>query len=282
MKKLANICRYRPYSSLMEDIVLKNRLRRKYIEVKSLRTISIDVILPTFNRADLLDKSVDSVRRQLHENWFLYICDDGSTDGTQELCKQYESDSRISYIYLPHQGVASARNRGLGLAGSDYISFLDSDNIWGSEYLSLMISFVTEYSLDSAFCAARLIGDTDTQWLGDVFSWQACAERNYIDMNCFIFKSGPQKLLFDETLKRFVDWDFILRATMTSKTSFLPLSLVDYCNKASADRITTTVRQGPSHLEAIRNRYLSVMSDQDNIDARIVSKGLNRPSGLAV
>ena len=269
MKKIQ---RYRLFRKHEDDLFLKNKLRKEYISNANLQRAEIDIILPTFNRAKQLSDAIRSIKNQLHQKWILYICDDGSTDSTYELCKQYESDSRIKLLKLSHKGVSSARNSGLIQSTSEYISFLDSDNTWHPEYLSLMLTFMKKFSLDSAYCAAKLIGDAEEQWLGDIFSWQACAEKNYIDLNCFMLKRPAQKILFDETLERFVDWDFILNVTKKSKTSYLSSALVNYCNKTSPKRITTTVYQDQesiSYIKLIRDKHLLLMGKAENRDCRM-------------
>ncbi|MDA7436810.1 glycosyltransferase [Synechococcus sp. AH-601-B19] len=254
---------------------LKNQLRSKYVANESLRNTEIDIILPTYNRFKPLNKAVESVKRQVHANWKLYICDDGSTDETSQKYgdDSYNQDLRIKYLNLNHKGVSAARNCGLKRANNSFVSFIDSDNTWSPEYLSLMLSFMDEFSLDSAYCAARLIGDHGEQWLGDYFSWQACAKQNYIDINCFMLKKiTHDKLFFDESLKRFVDWDYILEATKKARTSYLALPLVNYCNKKSRQRITTSVYQGNEFFERVKEiqaRHDNENKQNANLDVRV-------------
>ena len=269
-----NIKRYKAFSRHAEDLPLKNRLRQEYVSNISLQSIGVDIILPTFNRSQLLVNAIRSIQSQLHRSWHLWICDDGSTDSTHSICKKYEHEARIKYLRLPHKGVSAARNSGLAQSSGEYISFLDSDNTWHPEYLSLMVAFLAKFKLDSAYCAARLIGDEKEQWLGDYFSWQACAEQNYIDLNCFMLKMPAKQIDFDEELERFVDWDFILTATKRSRTSYLPLPLVDYCNMISRDRITTTVYQDTcnDYTKLIREKHKSSMGQNENQDCRVTDQ----------
>ena len=266
--------RYKPFSLLLKDIRLENHLRKNYIENKTLCNIKVDIILPTYNRSEVLGNAIDSVLNQLHQNWRLFVCDDGSSDHSSDKFIQdgYSKDSRITYLKLNHEGVSSARNAGLRYAQNNYISFLDSDNTWSPEYLSLMLSFMNLFELDSAYCAARLIGDLGERWLGDYFSWHACAEQNYIDINCFMMKMPQRKLFFDETLQRLVDWDYILEATKKARISYLPIPLVDYCNKKSISRITTTVYQNTELAETIKfiqAKHCCTSEEDKNVDARL-------------
>ena len=266
-----SIKRYRPFHDVNEDIFLKNHLRRVYISSKTLQSTEVDIILPTFNRSELLIKAINSVCSQLHRNWNLYICDDGSTDNTTDIVDSFLSDKRINYFKLAHKGVAHARNAGLNKASGKYISFLDSDNTWAPEYLTLMITFMDEFSLDCAYCAAKLIDEANQQWLGDIFDWQECVKQNYIDMNCFMTKLTNTGIKFNEDLQRFVDWDYILALTQDSATSYLPCSLVNYCNSRNSTRITTTVyRDGDQsrYINSIKSKYINSTGNKNNRDCR--------------
>ena len=228
----------------LNNIPLKNDLRRYYLSSRAVRNISVDIIMATYNRAGIISEAIDSITRQLHSSWFLYICDDGSTDSTRDICKMHLKDPRINYIYQSHRGVSSARNLGLKASNSEYIAFLDTDNKWSCEYLSLMISFLRLNLLDAAFCAAVIEEDGNPQltWLGNYFDWRQCLTSNYIDLNCFAVKRlslNNTRIDFDEKLERFVDWDLILRCTANARVSFLDCALVNYYNGNLHKRITT-------------------------------------------
>ena len=90
----------------------------------------VSVIIPVYNRMDYLGECLDSVLTQTYENLEIILIDDGSTDGTVELCKQYaEKDSRIVVIAANHGGVSKARNLGLDAAKGSYVLFVDSDDV---------------------------------------------------------------------------------------------------------------------------------------------------------
>lgn len=89
----------------------------------------ISVVVPTYNRADVLPKTVDSIINQNFSDWEIIIVDDCSTDNTNSLVKEKYNDSRIKYIKLENNsGVHVARNRGLEESKGDLILFLDSDD----------------------------------------------------------------------------------------------------------------------------------------------------------
>ncbi|MGB3533242.1 MAG: glycosyltransferase family 2 protein [Microcoleaceae cyanobacterium] len=92
---------------------------------------SISVIIPTYNRRDLLQQTLNSVQQQTFKDWEAVIIDDGSNDGTQEMVQQrLDSDPRIRYIRTTQagSGASACRNKGTAAAKGDYIIYLDSDD----------------------------------------------------------------------------------------------------------------------------------------------------------
>lgn len=92
----------------------------------------ISVIIPTFNRADFLSRSILSVVRQTFSPAELIIVDDGSTDGTAQIVQNIagESPVPIQYRYQKNSGAAAARNTGIRSSKCEYVAFLDSDDWW--------------------------------------------------------------------------------------------------------------------------------------------------------
>lgn len=104
----------------------------------------ISIILPTYNRAALLPRSIQSVLDQTYPHWELIIWDDGSQDNTREVVRSL-ADERIRYFYEHNHGVAYARNRAMEKATGEYIAFLDSDDIWVDEKLELQVDVFRQY-----------------------------------------------------------------------------------------------------------------------------------------
>lgn len=101
----------------------------------------VSVIVPTFNRAYCLGRTIDSALKQTHRNVEVVVVDDGSTDNTREMVKQaYASDSRVRYHYQENGGVVAARNAGFGLAQGSWVALLDSDDIWFPWKLELQLT----------------------------------------------------------------------------------------------------------------------------------------------
>jgi glycosyltransferase involved in cell wall biosynthesis len=88
----------------------------------------VSVIIPTFNRAEWLAESIGSVLKQTYPHLELIIVDDGSTDHTSRVVRAF--GKAVTYLWVAHQGVSAARNRGVQAAHGPLIAFLDSDDVW--------------------------------------------------------------------------------------------------------------------------------------------------------
>jgi glycosyltransferase involved in cell wall biosynthesis len=95
------------------------------------------IIIPTYNRADLLGVAIESVLKQTFTDWELLIVDDGSTDNTAEVVKGF-ADARIKYIYQTNAERSAARNNGIAQSTGRYICFLDSDDYYLPDRLALL------------------------------------------------------------------------------------------------------------------------------------------------
>jgi glycosyltransferase involved in cell wall biosynthesis len=89
----------------------------------------ISIILPTYNRANYLQRAISSVFIQTYPRWELIVWDDGSTDNSAEIVRAY-NDDRLRYFYDDNHGAAYARNRAIEVAQGEYLAFLDSDDEW--------------------------------------------------------------------------------------------------------------------------------------------------------
>jgi glycosyltransferase involved in cell wall biosynthesis len=100
----------------------------------------ISVIIPTFNRAFSLTRSIESVLDQSYTNFELIIVDDGSTDDSFDVIRAYLKDPRVRYIrHSTNKGAQAARNVGIKTATGEYIAFLDSDDEWVPEKLQIQV-----------------------------------------------------------------------------------------------------------------------------------------------
>ena len=211
----------------------------------ALDEILVSIVMPTFNRGHIIANAIRSVQGQEHANLELLIVDDGSTDGTEEVVSIFaESDRRVRYLKSNHGGVSQARNIGLDNAEGSYIFYLDTDNKWLPNHVSVLLAFMVAFNVPAVYSGSRCEkADGGVYYRGDDFNWNHCHEMNYVDMNSFAHKASALKLTegFDVGLRRLVDWDFILRLTQKVKTVFLPCLTVRYFDGDLHERISRTV-----------------------------------------
>lgn len=112
----------------------------------------ISVIMPTYNRAYLLENAISSIVSQTYEHWELIIVDDGSTDNTKEVIKKYSHDKRILFIQKENTGGAHSRNVGVHHAKGKYITFLDSDDEAYPDWLEMLIQHLKSNDNDIVCC----------------------------------------------------------------------------------------------------------------------------------
>jgi glycosyltransferase involved in cell wall biosynthesis len=99
----------------------------------------VSIILPTYNRVNLISRAIDSVLAQTYSNWELIIWDDGSNDDTEKVVGS-NHDKRIQYFYDENHGVYYARNQAIRKSEGKYLAFLDSDDEWISEKLHIQVN----------------------------------------------------------------------------------------------------------------------------------------------
>lgn len=112
----------------------------------------LSVIIPTYNRSHFLGEAIQSIldqdyftARETSNRLELLVIDDGSTDDTKEKVKSFGNPAK--YVFQKHTGVSAARNLGLGLAQGDFIAFLDSDDLWKREKISVQMSFMEVFPM---------------------------------------------------------------------------------------------------------------------------------------
>jgi hypothetical protein len=112
---------------------------------------SISVVIPTFQRCEECRRAVESALGQDQPPFEVLVCDDGSTDGTEEAMSEWaESEPGLRYLRLSrnHGGPAPARNLGIQKARGEWVAFLDSDDRWGPEKLAIQREFISSGRYD--------------------------------------------------------------------------------------------------------------------------------------
>lgn len=199
----------------------------------------VSVIIPSYNCEEYIGKAIDSVLQQSYNNIELIIVNDGSTDRTEDIIKKYSTS--IKYISQSNQGVSTARNTGILAADGEYISFLDSDDIWNLETLGLQLGyFVSHPDVGLVYGDMELFDHTGTlseNWLvraggprpeGFIFQeliFQCLFQTSTVMVRREVLDDVG---LFDSALPLGEDYDLWLRIAAKYKIGYIPKVLTGY------------------------------------------------------
>jgi len=204
----------------------------------------VSVIVPTYNRASMLVRAIDSVLSQTFKNLEVLIVDDASTDNTGSIIEQL-SDSRIRYLrHKTNRGGSAARNTGIQAATGKYIAFLDDDDEWEADKTECQLEALKRYDVvlctsDQEVRKLRRYSNKKTVDLEDLRRGRFTAGGTGVLMaKTKIFR----EVMFDENLPRYQDWDVFIRIAKNHKIGYLNKPLIRY-NRGSHERITNVARR---------------------------------------
>jgi O-antigen biosynthesis protein len=206
--------------------------------------VDFSVIMPTYNRAWCIGRAIRAILAQTHRNFELIIVDDGSTDDTEKEVRRRFPDEiasgRIVYVRLERNvGASKARNIGMMQARADWIAYADSDNEARPYFLSMFAHKILQHpGKDTIY--GRFIEVNSGSIVGFPFEDRDILRGNFVDLGVFAHK---RKLVgdlgcFDESLRRLVDWDLIIRYTRHKSPLYVDMILLDYIDEERGDRIS--------------------------------------------
>ena len=131
----------------------------------------ISIIVPIFNTEKHLHQCLDSISSQSYENFECLLINDGSTDASASICREYVAkDARFRYFEKENGGVSSACNFGIERSGGAYITFIDSDDWVEFDYLEVLYSAIIQETADISVSTYRTYEMSKNQWLFHAFS----------------------------------------------------------------------------------------------------------------
>jgi glycosyltransferase involved in cell wall biosynthesis len=210
----------------------------------------VSVIIPAYNCERYLAEAISSVLAQTYRPIEILVVDDGSTDGTADVAHRFENT--VEYHRQPHRGPGAARNAGIDLSQGDYIAFLDADDLWEEDKLTLqMASFDESPALDVVFghvehfYSPELEADAALQMhspsdpLPGYYASAMLVKRDVFQ------RVGP----FDENLRvgEFVDW-----YSRAMDADLVSLMLQDILVRRRIHGGNLTIRERGSHTDYLR------------------------------
>lgn len=192
----------------------------------------ISIVLPSFNRAHILPKAVESILRQTYKDFELIIVDDGSSDNTCEVVKGF-NDDRIVYVHQENAGACVARNNGIDHARGEYIAFQDSDDVWHEDKLEKQLTTLRNTGADVVFCRMNRMSDGKNVGLVSDYFHEGFLSKEELPMSI-----GTQTLMgksavfkqekFDPEMPRFQEFEMLVRVQRSFSIYCMEEPLADY------------------------------------------------------
>lgn len=202
----------------------------------------VSIIIPSYNREKEISRAINSILQQTYENYEIIVVDDGSTDHTGSVVRNFK-DERIRYIRLEqNQGAGHARNIGIQEARYDYIAFLDSDDEWMPDKLNLQMTKLLSVEENFGMVYCRMSGyqrHSDARFIcppmelksevleGELF--EKLLLHNVIGTPTVLLRREclEQVGRFKESLLCLEDWEWMLRIAKKWKIGFVDKILVE-------------------------------------------------------
>jgi glycosyltransferase involved in cell wall biosynthesis len=198
-------------------------------------TPEVSVVIPVYNGEKYLAATVESALGQVGQEVEVIVVDDGSTDGTPSVLDRLRD--RVRGVRQPNQGVAAARNTGIGMARGKYVAFLDADDVWLAEKLKRQRAYFDQNPRLGAVGAGYYVTDEKLAILSQYVPSVCHASSMLLgESNGGLFSSTllvPTAVLeqvggFDVNLSTSADWDFVTRVAMQFEVAAVPEPLVLY------------------------------------------------------
>ena len=231
---------------------------------------NVSVIIPTYNRAELLPRAIQSVLNQTFKDFELIVVDDCSTDNTPGVVNKFlKKDDRIKYVRLTENSGTPAHPKNIGILNSKggYIAFLDSDDEWLSRKLEKQINLFKKYKnyrVGLVACNALIFEQrSNSEYLykipkyKDVF--QKFLVKNFIPSTSSVMVKKDvfgNIGLFDENLKLGEDWDMWIRIAQKYDFDFVPEPLFKYYIHGGNITQTSSADKRIEDLQYILQKYM--------------------------
>lgn len=251
---------------------------------------TVSVIIPTYNRAHLIGRAVQSVLAQTYKDFEIIVVDDGSTDNTEEVVKNF-GNSRIRCArHGENKGAAAARNTGIKIARGSYIAFLDSDDEWLPEKLEKQVRVFGKASLEVGVIYTgcwRMEGDRKTYTPSPkIIQKQGNIHRLLLEGSLFVTSTAMVRRecllrvgVFDEHLLRHQDWELWIRISKYYYFRCIdePLVISYYCEKGVHRNPSALIRARKvileKHFQDLKRDRGLLVKHYSNIGALLCSNG---------
>lgn len=275
------------YERMFHDVAHKIKPTTNQM-VKQDQTITplVSVILPTYNRPDMLAIAIASILSQTMQSFEIIVVNDAGTDIVQIL-NQFQGKGKIRYIaHDVNQGLAAARNTGIRAARGKYIAYLDDDDTYYPNHLETLVNFLESNDCRVAYTdAVRAVQQNTGDGYHTVekkvlysrdFDYDAILVDNFIPVLCVIHEKECLSMsgMFDESLPRHEDWDLWIRMSRHERFAHLPTVTCEYTYRPDGIGMTS------STLPLFLKTYKAVYRKYEDLVAEKPCMQANRQKSL--
>lgn len=227
----------------------------------------ITIIVPVYNRAKIVTRTINSVIKQTYKNIELIVVNDGSTDNLMEELNIYNDFNIQVYSFLHNKGVSAARNHGLLNSNGDAILFLDSDDEIYPNYIYHMSKELFERNNDIVICRAEYDNNVILPKISQLDKFFSANSKidfllkgNIFPLSCILFSNNiKENIYFDTKMKSYEDFDFLLHVVKKfNHMSFLDEVLVKIND--SQNSVNKNISAVLDALLIIKNKFANELS----------------------
>jgi len=233
----------------------------------------VSIIIPTYNRSNLISGTLDSLIRQTYMNWECIIVDDGSSDDTDEKMEVYtERDKRFKYFHRPSEhlpGGNGARNYGFLKSSGEYIQWFDSDDVMVPDFIAAkMEPFLENSDTDVVFSAFENVNEkgertriANQSFSGNILNDLVDGNVSFGPYSFMLRRDKVAKIKYDETLRKNQDLDFFFRFfTSLSDIKIIHVKKILFTVRSHSGSMTYRSEKDMSKMASIYKVYLMVLN----------------------
>lgn len=261
----------------------------------------VSVVIPSYNRADLIAETLESVLQQTYRDLEIIVIDDGSTDGTRRVVEPFVRDN-VRYVWQENAERAASRNHGLRLASGEFIAFLDSDDLWlpfkvarhveilrANSRIGLVYSDFMQIEGDGTEVRSRRAGGRSGRVTG------ALLRRNFIPFSTHLARTALVREIGgfceDRQLSGAEDWEMCVRLSLRTEFAYDPVvttkirthsgnTMTNAAAMARSMKRALELFQGSDELRAYRTSFGMMAANVALVNA--INRATGRQPALAM
>lgn len=237
-------------------------------------SINFSIVLPTYNSADFICRTLDCILGQTYKNFELIVSDDGSSDDTINVINKKLENIVIDYKIIKNSHCGPGENRNIGIRNSKYewIAFLDSDDSWDSNKLESVANKITEDDSIGLWCHSEIMLLKDAEipldhykkFDSNVEQFLSIYRNNSLSTSAVTVKKEylEEVGMFDKNLPSSQDFDLWLRLSLVCKIGYIKESLGYYYMRDG--NISSNPKRRFDCLKRINEKYKNILKEKSN------------------